>query len=104
MRPTVTPYDLQLVAEKLSGHVVQMKQPEAISSTAVKISWEVSAVVSFLQFLPCMMVCNIWCQKWDIAGYVRILTEICNSDIPLNYGTLHHISCLSWLSITGSGC
>ena len=56
MRPTVTPYDLQLVAEKLSGNVVQMKQSEVISSTAVKINWEVSVAVSLTWSLCHMYV------------------------------------------------
>ncbi len=39
--PTLAQFDIGLVSEKLTGQVVHMKQPEIISSTAVKLNWEV---------------------------------------------------------------
>ena len=41
-RPTLAQYDLALVSEKLNGQIVHMKQPDVISSTAIKLNWEVS--------------------------------------------------------------
>ncbi|XP_064651159.1 roundabout homolog 2-like isoform X2 [Lineus longissimus] len=40
-RPTLAQFDIPLVEQKLSGSVVQLREPEVISSTAVKINWNV---------------------------------------------------------------
>ncbi|XP_074652332.1 roundabout homolog 2-like isoform X2 [Tubulanus polymorphus] len=40
-RPTLAQFDIPLVEEKLSGNVVQMREPEVISSTAIKINWNI---------------------------------------------------------------
>ncbi len=39
-RPTVPQLDIDRVTEKLSGKVIKMKSPEAKSSTAIKLSWD----------------------------------------------------------------
>ena len=41
IRPTLPPLDIGLVSEKLTGKVVEMKDPEVFSSTDIKINWEV---------------------------------------------------------------
>ena len=40
-RATVPPLDVSVVSEKLSGQIIYMHSPEVLSSTAVKLSWEV---------------------------------------------------------------
>ena len=40
-RPTVQTFDLNVVAEKLSGQIVTVAPPEVLGSTAVKLAWEV---------------------------------------------------------------
>lgn len=47
--PSLPPLDLSLVAEKLSGQIVTMLLPEAMSSTAVKLSWEVRRNQRFVE-------------------------------------------------------
>ena len=40
-RATVPPLDLSVVSEKLSGQIVVLHTPEVLSSSAVKLSWDV---------------------------------------------------------------
>ena len=44
-RPTLGAFDVERVSEKLSGQIVEMNQPEVISSTKIKITWQVREIV-----------------------------------------------------------
>ena len=44
VRPTIAHYALDLVKDKLSGEVVTLNSPEAISSTDIKLNWNVSVL------------------------------------------------------------
>jgi len=48
-KPVPGDFDISLVAEKLSGQVVSMKTPEVISSTAVKLNWEILKSNRFIE-------------------------------------------------------
>ncbi|XP_014681691.1 PREDICTED: roundabout homolog 2-like [Priapulus caudatus] len=48
-RPTVAPYNPEVVRQKLSKNHVKLKQVEALSSTAIKLSWEVTGNKEYLQ-------------------------------------------------------
>ena len=39
--PTVPQFDIGIVAEKLSGQIINMLTPDVLSSTAIKLNWEV---------------------------------------------------------------
>ena len=41
-KPKMGDFDIGLVTEKLRGQVVNMKTPEVLNPTAIKINWEVS--------------------------------------------------------------
>ena len=56
-RPTMPQFDIALVSEKLSGHIVQMKQPEVINSQSVKLNWEVSC--PFTSKAHCQTMCAL---------------------------------------------
>ena len=43
-RPTLPPLDVSEVQAKLNGQVVVLKEAEVLSSTSIKLSWEVSAM------------------------------------------------------------
>ena len=49
VRPTVPPLDPQLVAEKLSSQIVFMHTPDVISSTAIRLSWELRRNHQFVE-------------------------------------------------------
>lgn len=46
VKPTVPQLDIALVREKLAGQIVEMKRPEVLRSTAIKLEWDVSTPLS----------------------------------------------------------
>ena len=42
VRPTLDSTDFHHISQKLSGQIIEMNQPEVISSTKIKITWQVS--------------------------------------------------------------
>jgi len=48
-RPTVASLDVSLVSEKLASQIVYMHTPEVLSSTAVKLSWDVRRNRNFVE-------------------------------------------------------
>jgi len=48
-RTTVPPLDVSVVSEKLSGQIVVLHSPEVLSSTAVKLSWDVRRNRQFVE-------------------------------------------------------
>jgi len=48
-RSTMPPLDVSIVSEKLSGQIVVMYSPEVLSSTAVKLSWDVRRNRHFIE-------------------------------------------------------
>lgn len=48
-KPTVPSLDLGLVSDKLSGQIVNMLPPEVMSSTAIKLGWEVRRNQRFVE-------------------------------------------------------
>jgi len=48
-RPVVPTFDLGLVADKLSGQIITMFPGEVMSSTAVKLSWEIRKNNRFIE-------------------------------------------------------
>jgi len=41
VRPTLAQFDIERVSERLTGQIVHMGPPQVISSTRLKIHWEV---------------------------------------------------------------
>jgi len=48
-RSTVPPLDESVVSEKLSSQIVVLHSPEVLSSTAVKLSWDVRRNRHFIE-------------------------------------------------------
>jgi len=46
---TLPPLDVSLVSEKLSAQIVVVHSPEVLSSTAVKLSWDVRRNRHFIE-------------------------------------------------------
>ena len=46
-RPTLGSFDIERVSERLSGQIVHMNQPEVISSTKLKLSWQVRICIYY---------------------------------------------------------
>lgn len=49
IKPTVPQFDIALVSEKLAGQIIEMKQPEVLRSTAIKVNWEVKRAQRFIE-------------------------------------------------------
>lgn len=100
-RPTIPSYELALVAEKLSSQVVTLLSGEVMSSTAVKVTWEIRKNGRFIEgfHIHYRTIMELEGQSGGAShGAKSFLTETLQSSSATMY-TLHNLDKDSWYEI-----